>query len=330
MVDPPHPGAGVRRALGVLALMLAAPLAWANGDDTTVIVVVGAGGSKEWQAAFVTAADHWKAACTKAGARFIAIGLAAEGGAPDRQRLQEILAREGGRGSGELWLALIGHGTFDGRSARFNLRGSDVSDKELADWIKPVRRPLVVLNGASASAPFLKTLAGPGRVIVTATKSGGEQNVARFGTFLAEEIASPAADLDKDGQTSLLEAFVVTARRVEAFYGDAGRLATEHALIDDNGDGFGTPAGWFRALRPDKKPAGDASPDGARAHQIHLVRSDVENQLPADLRRRRDDLELKVGKLRETKDALPESDYYARLEPLLLELARIYERAPKK
>ena len=103
---------------------------------------------------------------------------------------------------------LIGHGTFDGREAKFNLRGPDVTDVELADWLLPFKRPVVVINCASASGPFINRLSGANRVVVTATKSGNEINFARFGQYIAEAIADPRADLDKDGQVSLLEAFL--------------------------------------------------------------------------------------------------------------------------
>ena len=163
---------------------------------------------------------------------------------------------------------LIGHGTFDGKEAKFNLRGPDLSATELAAWLKPFRRPVIVINCASSSSPFLNQLSAPERIIVTATRSGYEDNFARFGKFMAEAIADPAADLDKDGQTSLLEAFLMASRRVKEFYEADGRLVTEHALLDDNGDGLGTPADFFRGVRAVKKPVEGGSVDGVRANQI--------------------------------------------------------------
>ena len=113
-------------------------------------------------------------------------------GPPDRERLRTALAEKGTAGLEPLWVVLIGHGTFDGREAKFNLRGPDVTDIELAEWLKPIRRPLAIINGASASGPFLNRLSGEGRVVVTATRSGDEQNFARFGGYIAEAIADPA------------------------------------------------------------------------------------------------------------------------------------------
>ncbi len=48
--------------------------------------------------------------------------------------------------------------------------------------------------------------------------------------------------------------------------------------------------------------------------------------MPPDLRRRRDEVELRVVQLRDRKDQFAsEEKYYAALEPLLIELARIYQ-----
>ncbi|MEO8429144.1 MAG: hypothetical protein ABI651_18795, partial [Verrucomicrobiota bacterium] len=157
-----------------------------------------------------------------------------------------------------------------------------------------------------------------------ATKSGYEQNYSRFGQFIAEAILNPQADLDKDGQTSLLEAFLIASRRTAEFYTTEGRLATEHALIDDNADGLGTPADWFRGVRAVKTAANSAGVDGLRANQIHLVRSEQERKLSPALRARRDELEVVIAKLRETKSKATDEEYYRQLEPLLLELARLY------
>ncbi len=139
----------------------------------------------------------------------------------------EVLTNEVSQSAGELWLVFIGHGTFDGRTAKFNLRGPDISADDLAAALKPCRRPLVILQCASASGPFLKALSAPGRVIITATRSGYEVNATRFGGYLAQANADPAADLDKDGQTSLLEAYLAASHQVEQSYQEQGRLMTE-------------------------------------------------------------------------------------------------------
>ena len=305
----------------------------------SVIVVVGAGGTPEYTEQFTQWAELWKKACVKGGTQFASIGLD-EAESPDgssstsqartdRTALQETLVKESQQSTAALWLVFIGHGTFDGKAAKFNLRGPDVSAEELAEWLRPLSRPLVVINTASSSAPFLNALSGPNRIIITATKSGFEQNYSRFGQYLAEAIAEPSADLDKDGQTSLLEAFLTASARVAEFYAAAGRLATEHSLIDDNGDGLGTRPDWFRGVRPVQKAADGASLDGYRAAQFHMVRSQAENKMPPELRSRRDALELEVIKLRDAGGSFSQDEYFTRLEKLLCDIARIYEQTDK-
>jgi hypothetical protein len=299
-------------------------------EGQTVIVVVGAAGTPEYAAQFVKWAGLFEQACAKSKAEFIGVGLNEREDSSDRARLQEILAKQSTLSSAALWLVMIGHGTFDGRAAKFNLRGPDISASDLAQWLKPMQRPVAVIDTASSSAPFLKELSSPGRIIMTATKSGFEQNLTRFGQYFAEAVIDPQADLDKDGQTSLLEAFLSASHRVSEFYSTAGRLATEHALLDDNGDGLGTPAEWFRGIRPVQKARDDASLDGYRAHQLPLLRSPTETTMPPDLRARRDQLELQVMELRDTRAKLSDQEYFSRLEPLLCEIARIYEHRDER
>jgi hypothetical protein len=184
----------------------------------------------------------------------------------------------------------------------------------------------VVVCGFSASGAWLKTLSGHERVIVTATRGGSETNYSRFGGYLSESIASEEADLDKDGQTSLLEAWLAAARHTASFYESEGRLATEHPLLDDNGDEFGTPADWFKGIRLVKNSSGKGQPDGVRAHQIHLVRAPAERQLTPQQRAERDEIEVALAKLRGRKSEMKEEDYFAELEQLMLRLARLYHR----
>lgn len=284
---------------------------------------MGASGDTDLTTNFLRQAHTWQDTAARAGITARLIGDSPDNQTNDWSRLRDALAGEPRDGNAELWLILIGHGTFDGRDAKFNLRGPDVSAGELSGWLNPIHRPTIVIDTTSASAPFLNKLKAPNRVVVTATRSGHEKNYSRFGSFLAEAIADPAADLDQDGQTSLLEAFLSASHRSAEFYQTAGRLATEHSLLDDNGDGQGTPADWFRGVLAVKKPQKNVLVDGLRAHQVHLVASEAERLLTPESRRLRDELERQVMRLREEKARVPEEEYYTRLEKLLLELARI-------
>ena len=228
------------------------------GGRRRAALVVGAAGEEEFGQTFAESAGRWASACREAGAKLTTIGLETNSATSDRERLQQALGGEAKEGAAELWLVLLGHGTFSGKEAKFNLRGADVSATELTEWLKPFRRPLAVLNTSSASAPFLAKLSGTNRVIITATRSGSEVNYARLGRFLSEAIADPEADLDKDGQTSLLEAFLSGSRRTAEFYSNEGRLATERRALEIlSTDGIKkrpvvveTPAGDSIAIHP--------------------------------------------------------------------------------
>ena len=296
-----------------------------TNEQRTLVLVIGAAGDAEYGRQFSAWAGLWRQAAAKGGLQTTIIGEETNQPENDLTRLLTVLTNEVAKPGGELWLVFIGHGTFDGRSAKFNLRGPDISADELASALKPCKRPLTVIDCASASGPFINALSAPGRVIITATRSGNEVNVTRFGGYLAQAVADPAADLDKDGQTSLLEAYLLAARQVEQFYKEAGRLATEHALLDDNGDGLGTPADWFRGVRAIKTAAAGKSVDGVRAHQLNLVRGAVEQELSPAVRARRDELEKRLSDLRARKGGMKEDEYYSQLESTLMEIARLYE-----
>ena len=291
-----------------------------------VIVIVAHPGETEYATQFHEWSEHRRTASKVADADFHMIGEGEVEKSSDRDQLQKLLSEKQGDASEPLWLVLIGHGTYDGQSAKFNLRGADLAAEDFAKWLAPMKRPLAVINCTSASAPFLNRLAGDNRVVITATKSGDEQNFAHFGQYISAAIGDQGADVDKDGQVSLLEAYLTACRNLDEFYKQEARLPSEHALLDDNGDGLGTPAAWFRGIRATQRAKEGASLDGTRAHQIHLVASDREKQLPPELRKRRDALELAIAKLREEKAALNEDDYYNRLEKLMLELAQLYEQ----
>jgi len=307
-------------------LLLALLLSFAPSENGTLIVVVGAGGEEKYEAEFAQWATALVKIADSQNMKSIVVGQGeTKSETSDRDELEKILKTESTE-AGPLWIVLIGHGTFDGQSAKFNLHGPDVSAIELRDWLRDCARQLAIVNCASASGPFVNALSGKDRVIIAATKNGYEMNATRFGGYFVAALGQLSADLDKDQQVSLLEAFLSASNQVAEFYASDGRLATEHALIDDNGDGQGTPGDWFRGIRVAKQ-AKDTKrlPDGPLAHQWHLVPSDFEKSLPAEFRERRNKIELEIESLRAGKEQMTEEQYHAALEPLFSELAEMYE-----
>ena len=213
-----------------------------------------------------------------------------------------------------LFLFLIGHGSYDGKESKFNLVGPDLSATEYNALLTslPTRR-VVVFNMASASGEFIKSLAAKGRIVITATRSGQETNATRFAGFFITALNATDADTDQDGHTSVLEAFVYANRLTEDFYKRAGRLASEHALIDDNGDGVGH----------DKLEAGE----GVLARATYLDSLSVDEAAAsvatARLIKERARLEGEIEQLIARKANMQEAEYEATLERLFIELAKI-------
>ncbi len=316
-------------AVGIASIQAADAPTPTDGAPT-LMVIVGAPGLPEYAPQFEESAQQWRDVAQESGARLSVIGLTPNPTLTDREHLHQALNAEPKESLNELWILLIGHGTYDGKEAKFNLNGPDVTAAECAEWLAPFQRTVVVVNCASSSAPFINKLTGPNRVIVTATKNGAEQNLTRFAKFFSEAIRDETADLDKDGQVSLLEAYLTASARVQEFYSSAGRLASEHALLEDNGDSKGTPADWFRGVRAVKKAQDNSTPDGFRAHQLHLIPSPMERRLTPTERAHRDDLERQVAKLRDSRDRQPEADYFRELEAILVQIASLYEESEKR
>jgi len=213
-----------------------------------------------------------------------------------------------------LFVFLIGHGSFDGKESKFNLIGPDLPASEYNVLLSalPTRR-IVVFNMASASGEFIKSLAAKGRIVITATRNGQETNATRFTGFLIAALNANDGDTDQDGHTSVLEAFVYATRLTDDFYKRAGRLASEHAMIDDNGDGVGH----------EKVEAGE----GLLARATYLDSLSVDEAAASaatgKLLKERTRLEGEIEQLIARKQSMPENEYEANLERLFIELAKV-------
>ncbi|WP_035605570.1 hypothetical protein [Haloferula sp. BvORR071] len=304
------------KTLLTLLLITAAPLLHAAEEKRALLLVIGEPGNALYQDEFRRQAKVWQDLAAKAKMEANTIGLGDEPADGDKPSLSKAIAALPKTG-GDLWLVLIGHGTYDGRSAKFNLRGPDIEATEVAELLKPFQRRLIVLNLFSASGPFVEPLAGKDRVIVSASR-GGERNYARLGEKLADSLNSADADLDLDGSLSLLEAVLHASATTKAFYDDAQRVVAEHAVIDDNGDGKGTGTDKFKGLRAEGPAA-----DGSLAREIHFLGDSADPLAPA-AREERTKLEAEIEALRQRKKELKEDDYYAGLEKLMRRMAKLY------
>jgi len=230
---------------------------------------------------------------------------------------------------GENWLIFLGHGTHEGKVTQLNLLGPDLSSADLAEALRGKAGRWVFVFCNSSSAPFMASIAGPNRVIVTATKSGAEQNFSRFGDYFSQALTDPTSDLDHDHELSILEVFLTASNGVLKYYEDRGLLATEQALLEDTGDGRGTPAVFYRGLRAVKGPADKASLDGNLAKRV-TIDGESMVRLSEDSMAKRDRLEEELERLRSQKGDMDLDPYYRELERVFIQLARIKSEEPVK
>lgn len=213
-----------------------------------------------------------------------------------------------------LLVVLIGHGTFDGVDAKFNLVGPDLDAAEWRSLLEPLPGRLIFANTTSASFPFLEHLTGERRIVITATNSPEQRYETQFAAFFVEAFKTEVSDFDKDGRVSIWEAFTRASSGVERWYEQQGRVSTERPILDDTGDGVG-------------KVAGEPGLDGTLARRVFLDRSveadQISDQRLVGLLDQRRILELEVEVLKAQVGQLARHTYETEMEILLLKLARV-------
>ena len=212
-------------------------------------------------------------------------------------------------------VVLVGHGSgADSGEGKFNLVGPDLSAREWADLLKPMPGRLVFINAASGSYPFIQELSAKNHIVITANDSGAQTYETVLPQFLVSAFSDESSDLDKNGKVSVWEAFTYASARVKSWFDQRSQLATEHPMLDDDGDGTG-------------RLIDDQSADGVLARVTYL-----QNDLPivdtgdperTALLRRKVELNTQLEELRARKETMMPEDYENALEKLLLELARI-------
>jgi hypothetical protein len=214
-----------------------------------------------------------------------------------------------------VYVVLIGHGSYDGKTAKFNLPGPDVSPADFnTQFRKLPTKQIVFVDTTSASGPFLNDLSAPGRTIITATRNGAENFSTLFGGYFVDALTGDEADADKNRRVSMLEAFQFAKAAVQRAYEKEGLLSTEHALLDDNGDKSGS---------ADPSTNG---PDGKVASLLAIGSAADAAALPADPKLRalvleQRELEHRVESLRLLKESMDPAKYQSELEKLVTDLA---------
>jgi hypothetical protein len=321
-------GGGVlARLASVLLLVSLLPLG-ASRAQTRLVVISGLAGEPKYVNAFhAWSASLIDAATNRYGVADSSITWLAENPAKAPGRIRGRSSKENieraleglatrMQSTEQLVVVLVGHGSMQGESARLTLPGPDLSAADLSRLLaKFGSRRVAIIVAASSSGDFVPALSAPGRVIITATKSGFERNESIFGEHFVAALAGDGADADKDGRVSLLEAFTYATREVRRIYEQDNRLLTEHALLDDNGDRTGS------------AEPGARGGDGGVARAFFLTGGAAATTITSSdpravaLRKEKAELESKIEALKARKDAMDAKAYEAELERLLVDLA---------
>lgn len=280
------------------------------------VTVAGLGGAPEYETQFEKWAADLDRELNSNGADVQVVTLS--GPLATRARIEHALSSVAAQAKSDdaFALFLIGHGTFDGNDYKLNIPGPDVTGGELASWLNriPARRQLVV-NMTSCSGASVAAFARKDRIVITATKSGNEKNATVFARYWVDALRDPAADTDKNGAVSALEAYRYAERKTAAYFESEKLLATEHPMLTDTGsasaardpkpeNGQGMLAGAFPLIRPQAEGATNAAPEKQR------------------LLTKKEDLEARIDRLKYQKAAMAPEEYKQQLTALLLELAR--------
>ncbi|MGQ0734724.1 MAG: hypothetical protein ACT4QD_13845 [Acidobacteriota bacterium] len=306
--------------IAVAAALLSVPTR-AHAEERYAVVLSGASGGakyaeqmREWRTGLVSAlVDRYGFAANKVRVLVDETVKTGEQGTAANVRklvgdLRQQLTRED-----VLLLILLGHGTFDGDSAKFNLVGPDLTAEDWAALLAGLPSRLIVVNTTEASFPFLERLSGPNRIIITATDSVAQKYATVFPDYFVKAMREASSDLDKNGRTSLFEVFTATSAAVKQHYDQRGQLTTERPVIDDNGDGEG-------------READAPGPDGALARLTYLdaeAVSSTDDPELANLLRRRRELEAAAEALKLKKGGMPAAVWTSEFEKLMIELARV-------
>jgi len=299
----------------VLLLALVATPAVVCAQSTHLLIVVGLAGDPEHGELFkkwgTTLADT---ATQKLGVAKDHVTLLTDAAATRDGVVKAFGALAAAEADDTVVIVLFGHGTYANKTAKFNLTGPDMTPQDFEPLLARLKSKRVVfVNTASASAPFVEALSGPGRVVVAATRTGGEMFATLFGGPFVEAFSNDSADSDHDGKISILEAFEYARKTVAASYQREGLLPTEHAILDDNGDKEGS-------IEP-----GREAKDGQSA-AVLAIGSLRQQALPADEKVRalyaeRSQIERRIEALKLLKSGMDPAKYESELEKLATELA---------
>ena len=98
-----------------------------------------------------------------------------------------------------------------------------VPASNLRQWPLLLHISMALENPCAGSSPVPAALKGPGRVVITATRTAFERNESKFAEQFVRGLSSNEADADKDGRTTVMESFTFAVREVAKACDRAGK-----------------------------------------------------------------------------------------------------------
>ncbi|MES3032508.1 MAG: hypothetical protein V4813_00775 [Gemmatimonadota bacterium] len=301
----------LRRLLVATSMLLPVPTLGAqDGGNTHLVVIAGVSGEPrigtEWHGMAMALAT---AATQKFGIPAARVVVLEQDSTRDAPRVQGRSSKAtiervlGGlarslTATDRLVVILMAHGSALGTETRVNLPGPDMTPSDFVRLLAPATAPTIAfIHTGSASGEFATELAGPRRIVITATKSAKEQNETIFPGPFVRALTTDTGDTDKDGRVSLLEAFTYAQAEVEQVFAKGSLLPTEHPLLADGAEGGRARTFYLAAA------GGSGAPLSAAAQQA------------------RAEVQARIDALRARRSTMSEDVYLSALEPLIVELA---------
>ncbi len=154
------------------------------------------------------------------------------------------------------WVFVLGHANLYGKNSYLNIEGKDISQNDFAKAFAPLQLEAsahsdtepsperVVWICSPVSGQWLKPLAKTGCVLISATEAGAELTATEMAYALGDVLAGEAehqelTDIDHDSKLTLLDLYLAVNIEITSRFVALEYIQTEHAQLDDDGDGRG-------------------------------------------------------------------------------------------
>jgi hypothetical protein len=275
---------------------------------TQVVIITGQGGEPEYDKRFREQTTALSSAARKLVGDASAVTVL-DGAKANRESVRAEFRRLAARvlPEDQIMVVLIGHGSYDGEEYKLNIPGRDMTGNEWLEQFDLLKaKQQLIINASSASGAALERWKREGRVVISATKNGGERTATRFMQYWVEAVSSAAADTNKDDVVTAAEAFAFANRRVGESYKAEVALATEHPRLEGTG------------------------PERFQVARLGNTGRVINDPAVSALMTQRARIEQDLDTVKQRRSALSADAYYDQLEAVLVRLAVLQKEIDAK